>query len=131
MVGWQNVQFRSQRAKVQRADLCVLRCASARACGRRSFQKHVSRQQMRQLSGVARESLAHSHEQPILTMGVCFVVFRTKKCHGLLVYSCCVCSLDRTVLLLAVCERMGAIERDVSRVTRQKHTCFWLLNDRS
>ena len=31
-------QFRPQRAKVQRAHLRVLRCASARACGRRSFR---------------------------------------------------------------------------------------------
>ena len=31
-------EIRLQRAKVQRADLLVLRRASARACGRRSFQ---------------------------------------------------------------------------------------------
>ena len=78
MVGWQKVQFRSQRAKVQRSDLCVFTmrfCACLRSA---QFSKHVSRQHLRKLSGFASKSLAHSHERTILTMGVCFVVFRTK-----------------------------------------------------
>ena len=91
--------------------------------------RDVSRQHLRQLSGIASESLAHSHEQTIVTIGICFVVFRTIMLQILGFYSCFVCSIDRTVLFLAVCVRTDAIERDVSRVARQKTHFYFKMTD--
>ena len=112
-------QFRPQSAKVQE-QICVfhdafLRVLAVDAVFNTRGTRDVSRQHLRQLSGIASESLAHSHD---------------KICYGFWVYSCCVCSMDRTVLLLAVYVRTDAIERDVSRVARQ-NTHFLLRNDRS
>ena len=76
--------------------------------------RDVNSQHLRQLNGIASESLAHSHEQTIVTIGICFVVFRTKiATNSVFIRAACVL-VDRTVLFLAVCVRTDAIERDVS-----------------
>ena len=82
------VQFRSQRAKVQRADLRVSRCASARACDRRSFH-HTWDSCCEPPTPVAAEWGRHGSMLCCVSnkMGTDFVFFFF------------VCSLDRTVLL--------------------------------
>ena len=49
-----------------------------RFCACLQSARDVNRQHLRQLSGIASESLAYSHEQTIVTIGIWFVVFRTK-----------------------------------------------------
>ena len=99
MVDWQNV-FRPQRQKVQEhicvfydAILRVLVGAVFKICGTRN----VSRQHLRQLNGIASESLVHSHELNS-SIRICIDVIWPKKRLRILRFTCLVCSWDRTVL---------------------------------
>ena len=74
--------------------------------------RNVSRQHLRQLSGIDSESLAQSHEQIIVTFAVCFVVFRPKNGYGLWVlHAACVVSAELCcsgfVQCLRACGHLG------------------------
>ena len=82
----------------------LLRVHAVGAVLNTSGTRNVSRQHIRQLSGIA--------------IGVCFVVYRPTIAADLR-FTCSVCTLDRTVLLMVLCMRTDAIERDMSPVARQ------------
>ena len=102
MVDWQKYSF-GHNARRSREQICVfydalLHVLAIGAVFTTRGTRVVSRQHLWQLSGVASESLCDSHDKQLVTMGVCFVVFRTKWVRTLFLFFF-VCSLDRTVLL--------------------------------
>ena len=104
-------QFWPQRAKVQE-QICVfndalLRVLAVGAVFNTRGTRDVNRQHLRQLSGIASESLAHSHEQTIVTIGICFVVFRTKiATNSVFIRAACVLWIELCCSWLSACGRM-------------------------
>ena len=111
MVGWQNVSF-GHNARRSREHICVFYDALLRVLAVGEVfdtrgTRDVSRQHLHQLSGIASESLAHSHEQTIVTMGVCFVVFRTKiAMDSRFTRAACVVLIELCCSWLSACGRM-------------------------
>ena len=87
-------------------------------------------QHLRQLSGVASESLAHSHEQTIVTIGVCLVVLLTKiATDSGFIRAACVVWIELCCSWLSACGRMRS--RGMCHERHAKIHKFLLDNDRS
>ena len=85
----------------------LLRVLAVGAVFNTSGTRDASRQHLRQLSGIASESLAHSHEQTIVTIGACFVVFQTKiVLDSGFIRAACVAWIELCCSWLSACGRM-------------------------